>query len=441
MSGKVRVRFAPSPTGDLHIGGARTALFNWIFAKQNKGDFLLRIEDTNAEKNRSDMVQSILDGLAWLGLEWDEPLVYQSHNKARHQEVAYELLANGKAYYCDCPIDAEDKTKCSCRDAGKRQGAVRFKRPLQGKTFFQDVVYGRVEVGNELLDDMVILRTNGAPTYMLSVVVDDFDMSITHVVRGVDHLTNTLRQMLIIEAMGWPLPTFVHLPLIHGADGKKLSKRHGAVGLFEYRDQGFLPNALENALMRMGWGHADTEFVTKQEVLSFFSWDDVGKSKANFDIKKLYHYNQHYMVSMLAQDLLKAVQPFLQGALTQESTQQALLLIPEVVKRCKTLKEVAESLQILWAPETFIEDVSSEVIQDIKSVLATCQMWNSPTLEEAFRHFCDQKSCKLVHIAQPLRILLTGKKVSPPVFLIMEILGQESVASRIDFYEKKTRQP
>ena len=442
---KVRVRFAPSPTGDLHIGGARTALFNWVFARQHQGQFLLRIEDTDQKRCTEEYKHSILNGLRWLGLDWDEEPVYQSRRKDRHLEVAHDLLSKGLAYYCVCPPQAatppEEKSQntapCPCREAGHVSGALRLKRPLKGTLSCKDVVYGSVEVEYAQLDDMVLVRSNGMPTYMLCVVVDDYDMGITHIIRGVDHLTNTLRQMLLWQAMDWEMPECAHLPLIHGQDGKKFSKRHGAVSVIEYQKLGFLPDAVCNALMRMGWGHDDTELVTKEEAVSIFSLASVGKSKAQFDLKKLYHYNQHYMANMPTEILLEILKNYTSDPFDEDFINKAKQIFPEIVKRVKTLHECAEALQVLHAPKAYLEHVEDDAINMVRDVLLSCEKWESDALEASFREYCLTHDCKLVAVAQPLRVLITGKKVSPPIFLVMSVLGLQEVMERIKQYEEQ----
>lgn len=434
-SRSVRVRFAPSPTGFLHIGGARTALFNWIFARQNKGAFLLRVEDTDSERNNPEFLQSILEGLTWLGLTWDEDVVYQSQRKERHQTVARTLYEQGGAYYCVCPPGQQQgesaQLACACRDKTLTEGALRVRRPLEGSTEFSDEVYGNICVQQEELDDMVILRANGDPTYTLCSVVDDYDMNITHVIRGVDHLTNTARQLQITRLLSWPQPVFAHLPLIHGQDGKKLSKRHGAVNVFEYKDAGFLPEAMQNAFIRMGWGLADHEFMNGADMLKLFSLSSVGKSKAQFAKDKLDHYNRAHMTALPGDDILHRVEEYMPTSLTSEDRAVAQALLPEIIKRSVTLIDVAEALTVLSPPQSYDVDVTEEMRARVCAVLEACVSWTAQNLEETFRTYAKENSCKLVQLAQPLRVLLTGKTVSPPVFLLMEALGKDAVWERV----------
>ena len=430
----VRVRFAPSPTGFLHVGGARTALFNWIFARQHQGAFLLRVEDTHSDRNNPEFLQSILEGLTWLGLTWDEEIIYQSERKERHQAVANLLYQQGGAYYCTCPPSrqiAEDQPPCACRDKALTEGALRLRRPLEGTTQFYDKIYGDICVKQEELDDMVLLRSNGDPTYMLCSVVDDYDMKITHVIRGVDHLTNTARQLQIIHLLSWPKPVFAHLPLIHGQDGKKLSKRHGAVNVFEYKQAGFLPEAMRNAFVRMGWGCADHEVVSDEEVLRLFALESVGKSKAQFAKDKLDHYNRAHMTSLPVGDILQRVGQYMPKALTDEETNKAQTLLPEIIKRSTTLLDVAAALDVFSPPTHYAVDVTEDECARVCEVLKLCQSWIAQDLEATFRHFAKDNNCKLVHLAQPLRVILTGQTVSPPVFLLMEVLGQDDVWERV----------
>lgn len=433
-SHSVRVRFAPSPTGFLHIGGARTALFNWVFAKQHGGSFLLRVEDTDTERNTPEFLQSILDGLMWLGLVWDEGIVYQSERKERHKAVAMMLYKQGGAYYCACPPSqqaAEDQPPCACRHKALTEGALRLRRPLEGSTQFVDKVYGDVCVQQEQLDDLVLLRSNGDPTYILCCVVDDHDMNISHVIRGVDHLTNTARQLQITKMLSWPQPVFAHLPLIHGQDGKKLSKRHGAVNVFEYKQAGFLPEAMRNAFIRMGWGHADREVISDEEVRRLFSLESVGKSKAQFAKDKLDHYNRAHMAVVPVETLLKRVEEHRPRPLTDEERAMARALLPEIIKRSTTLVDAAEALDVFSKPTQYAVEVTDEERTRVCAVLESCVSWVAQDLEATFRAYAKEHACKLVHLAQPLRVLLTGKPVSPPVFLLMEVLGKDAVWERL----------
>src|SRR5882672_2175871 len=363
----VVTRFAPSPTGFLHIGGARTALFNWLFARHHGGKYLLRIEDTDRARSTSTAIDAILDGLSWLGLQWDGEVVYQFSRAARHAEVAKQMLAAGKAYHCY----ASPKELEEMRDAQKRAGVpmrydgrwrdrdpkeappgvapvVRLKAPQNGQTIIQDAVQGEVKVENAQLDDMILLRADGTPTYMLAVVVDDFDMGVTHVIRGDDHLNNAFRQLQIIHAMGWPEPVYAHIPLIHGADGAKLSKRHGALGVDAYRDMGFLPAALRNYLMRLGWGHGDDEIISTEQAIEWFDLPGVGRSAARFDLAKLTNLNAHYLRETPDAELLAMVLPGLEaklgGKIEPAGLQRVERGLNGVKQRSRTLVALADNL-------------------------------------------------------------------------------------------------
>jgi len=437
---EIRVRFAPSPTGSLHIGGARTALFNWVFARQHGGKFFLRVEDTNKEVCRAEYTQSILEGLTWLGLSWDDEIVYQSHRRARHIEVANDLYRAGHAYYCQCPPNHPAETAdqvhvCACRASGHTSGALRLRRPdaKEGATVqFTDCVYGTVATAQAQLDDMVLVRTNGMPTYLLGSVVDDYDMGITHVIRGVDHLTNTVRIKQMIDLLEWPLPVFAHLPLIHGSDGKKLSKRHGAVSVSEYKEMGYLPEGMQNALIRMGWGHENTEVMTGQEMRSLFALEAVGKSKAQFSVEKLQHFNQVHMTKLSTDDLLQRVMYYMPKPLSDAEKTMAAKMFPEIIPRSHTLCDIAQFLHVLWPPKELCRDILQGERDCVWGALQSCEVpWTPEGLEAGFRTYAAQNNYKLVNIAQPLRILLTGQKVSPPVFFLMAILGQEEVTRRV----------
>ena len=443
LSTPMRLRFAPSPTGALHLGGARTALFNWLIARQQGGSFYIRMEDTDKKRSLKEFEDNILEGLSWLGLHWDGDVVYQSHRKERHKEVAQHLLDQGSAYYCECPpaseSNANSKTPCSCRNATLDSGAVRLKRPLEGSTIFQDVVYGSVEVSNAELDDMVLLRANGDPTYLLGVAVDDFDMGITHVVRGVDHLTNTTRQMQIFHALGWPTPIYVHLPLIHGEDGKKLSKRHGACNVLEFRELGFIPEGICNALVRMGWGSKGDETLACEQMLQLFDMNSLSKSSARFDMKKLYHFNQYHMQRTAPEKLLAQID-LSHLSLNEHQMQQAQQLIPSMIQRAKTLTEIAQGLKVLTKPDNYSE-VQLEGMSAAKSFLERSEAidWRADTLEALCRTCAEELGVKLIFIAQPLRMALTGALVSPPVFQLLETLGKKEVNERFQRYEEASK--
>ncbi len=440
LGNNIRLRFAPSPTGMLHLGGARTALFNWIVARQAGGKFLLRMEDTDQKRSKKEFEESILDGLRWLGLDWDEDVVFQSKRKSRHIEVAQDLLAKGLAYYCVCPPDYDGKIvaqkgPCACRDRQESSGALRLKRPLEGSTSFHDLVYSDVEVSNEELDDMVLLRQNGDSTYLLGVAVDDHDMGVTHVVRGVDHLTNTMRQLQILKALNWDAPVYAHLPLIHGEDGKKLSKRHGACNVLEFRDLGFIPESMWNVLARMGWGLKDKEHLTIAEILELFDVHSLSKSSARFDMKKLQHFNQYHMQQLPADRLLQYSQEFKRIDFTPDEEEKAKALMPLIAQRAKTLHDIADGLAIFKRPEQYHE-LSQEGLEVVQKYLEFCEgvEWVGPALEAKCREFAVSVDLKLVKVAQPLRLAITGSLVSPPVFSLMEALGKNEIQERVRQY-------
>lgn len=452
------VRFAPSPTGFLHIGGARTALFNWLYARHTGGRFLLRVEDTDRARSTEAATAAILDGLRWLGLQWEGEPVFQFSRANRHAEVARELLREGKAYQCFCtPAELE-----AMREQAKAEGrppvydrrwrdrtdhpvgqpfVIRLKMPLEGETVIDDAVQGTVRVDNRQLDDFVLLRADGTPTYMLAVVVDDHDMGITHIIRGDDHLNNAFRQHHLYQACGWDVPVFAHIPLIHGADGAKLSKRHGAVGLDWYREQGFLPVALRNYLLRLGWSHGDDEIISDEDAARWFGLDGLNRAPARFDLAKLTNLNGHYLRQMPVEGVLQAVQPFL-AARYPDATQQQLgwfrLGLPSLQERAKTLVELAEMGRIyLAATHPFSEAAqrawtadSVALLQEISVLLEGQAVWEHAALQEALKTFGTAKSLKLGKVMEPLRIALTGDTASPSVFDIMGVIGRDETLRR-----------
>ena len=458
----VVVRFAPSPTGFLHIGGARTALFNWLFARHHGGTFRLRIEDTDRIRSTPEAVAAIIDGLDWLGLSWDDEIVYQSSRATRHAEVARQLLAAGRAYYCYCtPTELEamrEKARSEKRsvrydgtwrdrDASEAPPgvppAIRLKAPQQGATTIRDQVQGEVTVANSELDDLIILRGDGTPTYNFSVVVDDHDMEITHVIRGDDHLNNAFRQKQIYDALDWAIPEFAHVPLIHGPDGAKLSKRHGALGVDAYRELGYLPEALRNYLLRLGWSHGDDEIISTEQAIEWFDIDAVGRAPARFDFAKLDNLNGHYiraaaddrLVGLIAVDLERV----LGRPLSKAERERLLRAMPELKLRPKTLVELAVNARFLVVPRPIQPDekaaklltpearrLLSELLQRLKGA-----EWQPERLEEEIRSFADERGIKLGSVAQPLRAGLTGSVASPGIFIIMEILGRDETLGRI----------
>jgi glutamyl-tRNA synthetase len=454
----VVTRFAPSPTGYLHIGGARTALFNWLYAKHTGGKCLLRIEDTDRLRSTEAAIGAIIEGMKWLGLDWDGDVVMQFARQARHAEVANQLLAEGKAYHCYCSPEELEQMRAAAKAAGKPvrydgrwrdrdpkeapagvKPVVRIKAPQTGTTTVNDQVQGTVEVGNDTLDDMILLRSDGTPTYMLSVVVDDHDMGITHVIRGDDHLTNTFRQVMIYDAMGWPHPSFSHIPLIHGADGAKLSKRHGALAVDAYREMGYLPEALRNYLLRLGWSHGDDEIISTEQAIQWFDLPQVGRSPSRFDFAKLDNLNGHYIREAddgrLAADVAERL-----GVTDAAVIERLRRGMPGLKARAKTLKELAENAQIYVTarPLPMAEKAAALLVPEAKTLLAGLAKalsaqndWTGAALEATVRQFSEQEKVKLGQIAQPLRAALTGSTTSPGIFEVMEILGRSECLDRL----------
>ncbi len=469
MTAPVVTRFAPSPTGYLHIGGARTALFNWLFARANGGKMLLRIEDTDRDRSTEDAIQAIKDGLTWLGLEWDGDAVSQYSRVDRHREVVQQLLDAGHAYHCYCSpeeltamrelANAEGRPprydgRWRDRPAGDApegiNPVVRFKSPQDGETVVTDQVQGDVTYANDQLDDLIILRSDGNPTYNLSVVVDDHDMGVTHIVRGVDHLTNAARQSQIYKAMGWEVPVMAHIPLIHGADGAKLSKRHGALGVEAYRDMGYLPPAMRNYLARLGWSHGDDEVFSTEQMIEWFTLGGIGKSAARFDFAKLENLNGLYMRDTPDGELLDAlvaVLPHVDGgpemlsALAEPDNKAKLLsAMPGLKERAKTLIELQTSSQFLFAKRPLameekaaglLADGGREVMAALLPALEAQSDWTVESLEQAVRDFATAQDLKLGKVAQPLRAALTGSTQSPPIFDVLAVLGRDEALGRL----------
>ena len=456
------VRFAPSPTGFLHIGGARTALFNWLYAKHHKGKFLLRIEDTDRARSTQAAVDAIIDGLKWLGLDWDGEVVMQSSRMARHAEVARELLAQGRAYHCYCTPEELEAMRERARKEGRPvrydgtwrdrvpdgplpnvPPVIRLKAEQEGETAIEDRVQGRVVVSNAQLDDLIILRSDGTPTYNFSVVVDDHDMGITHVIRGDDHLTNAFRQTQIYRALGWPEPVFAHVPLIHGPDGAKLSKRHGALGVEAYRDMGYLPEALRNYLLRLGWGHGDAEIISTEQAIEWFDIDAVGRAPARFDFVKLANLNGHYIREAADARLAELVMPRLEAALGRglDHAERVRLTgaMPGLKMRAKTLVELAENARFYVERRPIPKDPKAgalltpearKLLSELGPKLAA-SAWEAGTLEETVRHQADGLGVKLGALAQPLRAALSGSTTSPSIFEVMAVLGREETLGRL----------
>ena len=464
----VVTRFAPSPTGFLHIGGARTALFNWLYARGRNGKMLLRIEDTDRERSTEAAIDAILDGLTWLGVSWDGEAVHQFARAARHREVAEQLLASGRAYRCFATPEELTQMREAARAAGRARlydgrwrdrdpseaptGArpvIRLKAPLTGETVIEDQVQGRVVWQNQDLDDLVLLRSDGNPTYMLAVVVDDHDMGVTNIIRGDDHLTNAARQKQIYEALGWPVPIMAHIPLIHGPDGSKLSKRHGALGVDAYRALGYLPEALRNYLVRLGWSHGDQEFFSTQEMIDLFDLPQIGRSAARFDFVKLESLNGHYMRHMADAELLAALEralPYIAGgselsAKLDEALRQTLLkAMPGLKERAKTLVELLDQSRFIWSdPPLPIEDKAQALLtSDARALLRallphfeSISDWSAQNTEAAVRAFAESANVKLGSVAQPLRATLTGRVTSPGIFDVLTVLGKTESLSRI----------
>jgi glutamyl-tRNA synthetase len=459
----VVTRFAPSPTGFLHIGGARTALFNWLFARHHGGRFLLRIEDTDKARSTQPAIDAILEGMRWLGLDWDGHEYYQSQFWARHAEVAHELLARGHAYRCYMTQEELAASRAEAererrpfriispwRDrapdatAPNAPSVVRLKAPRDGETAIDDRVQGRVTVQNAELDDFVLLRSDGTPTYMLAVVVDDHDMGVTHVIRGDDHLNNAFRQLAIIRAMGWPEPVYAHVPLIHGQDGAKLSKRHGATGVMDYDELGFLPEALGNYLLRLGWGHGDDEIISREDAVRWFDLDGVGKSPSRFDVKKLENLNGHYIREAsdgrLAGLVAPRVAPLIGRDLTTAEIELLVRAMPELKPRAKNLNELAEGSTFLYRQRPLDLDEKAgqllggdapRLLARLYAALSALDEWSAQATEAAVRSTADAAEVKLGQVAQPLRAALTGRATSPGIFDVLVLLGRDESLARI----------
>jgi glutamyl-tRNA synthetase len=454
----VVTRFPPSPTGYLHIGGARTALFNWLFARQKKGKFILRIEDTDKERSTDEATQAIVESLEWLGIDWDEGPYFQSRRTSIYQEMVERLLSSGRAYYCHCsPEDLEARREAAkaaglkpkydgkCREKGlgpAPNAVVRLKSPQTGKTVFHDLVKGSISFQNEELDDLVLWRSDGSPTYHLAVVVDDITMGITYVIRGDDHVNNTPRQILIYQAFGEPLPQYAHVPMILGPDRTRLSKRHGATSVLAYRELGYLPHALLNALARVGWSYGDQEKFTVQELIEKFSLENVGKSAGIFNPEKLLDLNARYIRESDSKDLGKALIPFLERLGLKELDKLQVAAAAETLRmRSKTLVEMAQSARFYFeedlhydekAGRKFLKPEIVPLMGETRARIENMSEFTEKSLEGLFLSILEEKKIKLGDIAQPLRVALTGTSVSPGLFEVMEVLGKEKVLRRID---------
>lgn len=469
MSEPVVTRFAPSPTGFLHIGGARTALFNWLYARHTGGKMLLRIEDTDRERSTETAVAAILNGLSWLGLDWEGEPISQFARADRHRQVAEELVARGQAYYCYATPAELEEMRSRARAEGRPprydgrwrdrdpseappgvSPVIRIKAPQSGQTVVDDKVQGEVRFPNKDLDDFILTRSDGTPTYMHAVVVDDHDMGVTHIIRGDDHLTNAARQTIIYNAMGWPVPVMAHIPLIHGSDGAKLSKRHGALGVEAYRAMGYLPEALQNYLVRLGWSHGDDEIMSNEDMIRWFDIVDINKGAARFDFQKLEALNAVHMRRMDDSSLLDALiasLPYLpNGAdfaakLDQAARERLLRAMSGLKERARTLIELIDSAAFLVAdrPLPLDEKAASILDADGKAVLGQLlpelrkvEDWNAASTEAAVRAFAEANGLKLGKVAQPLRAALTGRSTSPGVFDVLDVLGRDESLMRME---------
>jgi glutamyl-tRNA synthetase len=450
----VVTRFAPSPTGYLHIGGARTALFNWLYARHFGGTFLLRIEDTDRARSTQGAIDAILDGMRWLGLDWDGDAVFQFARAARHAEVAHALLEAGHAYRCYATPEELEEMRAAQRAAKQPMRydgrwrerddtpdlpfVIRLKSPKSGAVTINDRVQGPVTVQNAELDDFVLLRSDGTPTYMLSVVVDDHDMGVTHVIRGDDHLNNAFRQLALIHLMDWKEPVYAHVPLIHGSDGAKLSKRHGALGVEEYRDaMGILPEALNNYLLRLGWGHGDDEIISREQAIAWFDIDAVGRSPSRFDIKKLDNINGHYLREADDARLASLVAPDLQG----EDIALLSRAMPVLKVRAKSINDLRDGAAFLFdvrplkldaGAAGLIASASVPILMRARAALASVEEWNVTAVEATIRHVAEEAQIGLGKVAQPLRAALTGRSTSPGIFDVLLLLGREESLGRLD---------
>lgn len=467
--GSIVTRFAPSPTGYLHIGGARTALFNWAFARGLGGKFLLRIEDTDKERSSQAAIDAILESMEWLGLDVDEEPVFQSKRSERHAEVAAKLLETGHAYRSYGTEAEIEAIRAAARDAkvaprypGRDdpisddlidKSVVRLKAPIEGETVIDDLVQGRVVIRNDQLDDLVLLRSDGSPTYMLAVIVDDHDMGITHVIRGDDHLTNCARQIQIYKALGWHVPEFAHIPLIHGADGAKLSKRHGALGAEAYKAMGYLPDAMCNYLARLGWSHGDEEIIPPAKLVELFNIEGINKAAARFDVAKLDHINSHYIRSISDEALIEAVKalyndeaiknglPIASDKVNFNVLQSAL---PFLKERAKTLIELLDGAKYLFteiplniddkAQKNLDKEGVKEILSGVFSVLEACDIWDKETIEQSLKQYASDNGLKFGNIAPPIRSVLTGSTVSPGIYDVLYSLGKEESLKRIEHF-------
>ena len=464
---KTVTRFAPSPTGNLHIGSVRTALFNWLFAKNTKGKFLLRIEDTDKERSTKESINKILDGLKWLDLKWDDDVVYQSKNQKRHKEIAEELLSKGLAYKCFCSEDDLNKMREEAkalkkpyrynrmwREKKPEDGpknidpVIRIKAPIEGDTTINDIIQGSIKVSNEEMDDFIIMRSDGTPTYMLSVVADDHDMEVTHIVRGHDHLTNTFRQNIIYDALKWDKPKTAHIPLIHGPDGSKMSKRHGAIDVEEYKNNGILPNALINYMLRLGWSHGDEEIISLENAIKWFTLEKIGKSPAKFDNDKLISVNSHYIKELNNEEIVNFLESYYKNKyqinIDETTTKRLNLGLNDIKSRSRDLNQLAEMslfycskfpISISKKAQKNINKLNKDVFKDLLNVLEKIENdFKKQKIEEVISKFLVEKSLKLSDIIQYIRAMITGLDVSPRIYDIMEILGYNEIKKRLEYF-------
>ncbi len=453
----VVTRFPPSPTGHLHLGGARTALFNWLFARHNKGKFILRFEDTDRERSKKEYVESILEALNWLGLNWDEGPYFQSKRLDVYKKYAQKLYEEGKAYYCECSKELLDRKKqemlkrglkprydktCRDKNLGPKEGRVlRIKAPETGEIVVEDLLRGKIIFSAEDLDDFIIMRSDGTPTYHFAVVIDDITMGITHVIRGDDHISNTPKQLIIYKALGAEPPKFAHIPMVLGPDGARLSKRHGARSILEYRDEGYLPEALINYLARLGWGYGNQEYFTVEELIEKFSLENINLSSARFDPDKLLSFNAYWIRTLDSEKLLEYLTPFLKEYPVERFSKTYVLSALETVKpRGKTLVEISEMMRFFFVSEfeyeekgvkKFFKPEIVEILKEIKEALKEIP-FDEKELENYFRGLAERKGIKLKNIAQAVRLALTGRTVSPGLFEIMNILGRDEVIKRLE---------
>jgi len=464
MENKPRVRFAPSPTGALHIGGARTALFNWLFARHSSGTFILRIEDTDRKRSTKEHELGIIEGMKWMGMDWDEGPYYQTQNMDIYKKFIHKLLDEGKAYKCTCTVDElkemreraltegrKPKYDGRCRENGpthpERPASIRFKASHEGYTEFHDLCRGTIRFENKEMDDLIIARSDGSPTYNLTVVVDDINMRISHVIRGDDHINNTPKQVMLYKALGYSVPKFAHLPMIYGPDKKKLSKRHGAASLLEYRELGFLPESLINYLARLGWSCGDQEIFTTDELIEKFDLSSVGNSPSVFDNEKLKWVNAKHMQSRSDEELVDMVKPFLDKmGLKIENRAYAAKALSTERERAKTSKELAEMAAFYFrneielepkAAKKWLNDDGTKILEKLRSEFSKIECWNETSIKEPIESLLQETDLKMLKIAQPLRVAMTGGTVSPGIYEVLTIIGKEDVLKRIDSALKK----